>query len=240
MRSIKSLIPEFFKRSLRSYLHRKSFHRSQAGQDLWVIGEVFNGKREGFYLDIGAHDGVYLSNTYILEKKFKWLGICIEANPDSYSELNQNRNATCINECIDSRPKKVTFVKEGVFGRILDQSIDGPQDSELEVIEMTTKPLEQVLIECGCPKEIDYMSCDIEGAEESAFLDFPFDKYKFNCLTIERPTSKLKTLLVKNHYVEVKSIPGLDTFYIHKDFERQYLENVFKYYRKKRLIVSLN
>jgi len=74
---------------------------SQAGQDYWVYGEVFNEKRNGFFLDIGAHDGIYLSNTLLLEKRYGWNGICIEGNPDTFVDLQQNRQAVCINTCVD-------------------------------------------------------------------------------------------------------------------------------------------
>jgi hypothetical protein len=86
---LKNFIPEFIKAPLRSRLHKKRLFRSQAGQDLWVFGEVFNEQRSGFFLDIGAHDGVVLSNTYVLENRYDWRGICIEANPDTFEELKK-------------------------------------------------------------------------------------------------------------------------------------------------------
>jgi DNA-directed RNA polymerase subunit E'/Rpb7 len=52
-------LPDYWKEAL-SY--------SQAGQDVWVYGEVFNQSRCGFFVDLGAFDGVFLSNTYLLEK----------------------------------------------------------------------------------------------------------------------------------------------------------------------------
>ena len=86
---LKKLIPEFIKAPLRARLHERRFFRSQAGQDLWVFGEVFNEQRNGFFLDVGAHDGVAISNTYILENRYDWRGICIEANPDTFEVLKK-------------------------------------------------------------------------------------------------------------------------------------------------------
>ena len=40
---------------------------SQLGQDLWVI-ETLDYKNKGFFIDIGAADGVKHSNTNLLEK----------------------------------------------------------------------------------------------------------------------------------------------------------------------------
>ena len=36
-------------------------------------------KKEGFFLGIGVHDGINISNTYLLEAKYNWQGICVEA-----------------------------------------------------------------------------------------------------------------------------------------------------------------
>ena len=39
---------------------------SQIGQDLDVVRK-YNSKRNGFFVDIGASDGITYSNTYLLE-----------------------------------------------------------------------------------------------------------------------------------------------------------------------------
>ena len=43
---------------------------SQLGQDLEVI-KFYNNKENGFFIEIGASDGLALSNTYLLENKYK-------------------------------------------------------------------------------------------------------------------------------------------------------------------------
>ena len=53
---------------------------SQLGQDLDVI-KHYNFKENGFFVEIGANDGISLSNTYLLEKKYNWKGLCIEPLP---------------------------------------------------------------------------------------------------------------------------------------------------------------
>src|SRR5215472_7304519 len=98
---LKKLVSEFIKAPLRSRLRKRRLFRSQVGQDLWVFGEVFNEQRNGFFLDIGAGDGVDLSNTYILENRYGWRGICIEANPDAFEVLRKNRCCQCVNACVD-------------------------------------------------------------------------------------------------------------------------------------------
>ena len=50
---------------------------SQFKQDLHVL-ESYNYKKNGYFIEIGASDGIRLSNTYLLETKYNWKGICVE------------------------------------------------------------------------------------------------------------------------------------------------------------------
>src|SRR5208282_2318440 len=50
---------------------------SQLGQDKWVIENIFKHRRGGFFVDIGAYNGVDISNTYYMEQQLGWSGICV-------------------------------------------------------------------------------------------------------------------------------------------------------------------
>ena len=63
---------------------------SQAGQDQWVT-EFFENKRGGYFLDIGAHDGWGDSNTWYLEEKLGWSGICLEPGIQEYLQCKSLR-----------------------------------------------------------------------------------------------------------------------------------------------------
>jgi hypothetical protein len=45
------------------------------------ISRRFYGKRNGFFVECGANDGQYLSNTWHLETRLNWTGLLVEANP---------------------------------------------------------------------------------------------------------------------------------------------------------------
>ena len=63
---------------------------SQLKQDLNII-DFYKSKKNCYFVDIGAHDGINLSNTYLLEKKYNWTGICFEPLKKIYSDLFENR-----------------------------------------------------------------------------------------------------------------------------------------------------
>jgi len=64
---------------------------------------------------------------------------------------------------------------------------------------------------------IHYFSLDVEGAETRILRIFPFDKYTFLAMNIERPDEELLILFKKNGYISVGSNP-CDTLFIHEPF----------------------
>jgi len=220
----KSVVYKYFS------LCRKSY--GQAGQDFWVYGEVFNKLKGGFFVEVGSNDGITINNTFLLESKFQWNGICIEAIPEVFKKLVNNRRVLCINACINDTTGNVLFHKNGLDGAIIfDTSNISESDlNENEYLKLRTITLERLFIENKLPSVVDYISMDIEGAEWHAFKDFPFDKYLFKCMTIERPNDELRKLLKKNGYVIIKEIPGLDVFYIHESHIHNYQVNLMNFW----------
>ncbi len=191
------------------------------GQDKWVIFTALPFKRKGFFLDLGAADGITNSNTYILEKLFRWNGICIEPNPIFSQRLKKTRN--CIIDCsvISDRHEKVRFrIDNKQLGGIVAEDTDnsmkvrGEQLLNAEIIILDAVTLTELLDRYNTPKIIDYFSLDVEGSEERVIRGFDFDRYRFECLTIERPTPKVNEILFENGYVFVKNYWN-DSFYVH-------------------------
>jgi FkbM family methyltransferase len=236
LRFIKALLPgalkEWFRRR---FLYRNSMALSQAGQDYWVWAEAFNEMRDGYFVDIGAFDGLNISNTFLLEARYGWRGICIEANPVRFADLRRNRACICLNACLDRTEGEVSFVMREELGGIAGLTIDPRAASHPgETIRMPTRTLSSVLLENNAPAIIDYLSIDVEGAEDRILLDFDFDSYRFNTMTIERPSAALRELLKARGYWLVREIPHLDCFYVHHEFWGSYLNNLYSFYRHKR------
>jgi hypothetical protein len=56
-------------------------------RDLFVLS-VLDGKREGTFLEIGAFDAKFISNTFLLEKDFGWSGISIDIEKSALDSFN--------------------------------------------------------------------------------------------------------------------------------------------------------
>jgi len=68
---------------------------SQLHQDMFTLAAL-NGKTNGTYLEIGAHEPIFISNTYLLESIFSWRGISIELNRDMVTRHRAMRSNPCL------------------------------------------------------------------------------------------------------------------------------------------------
>ena len=81
--------------------------------------------------------------------------------------------------------------------------------------------MKSLLQRFNAPSTIDYISLDVEGAEEFIMKDFPFDEYTFLTMTIERPKDELRALLETNGYRHVLDFRRGDTLWAHKSVYEQ-------------------
>jgi len=178
---------------------------SQIGQDQYFVENVVNGKRNGVFLDIGANDGIFTSNTATLEFEYGWTGICIEANPNLINELKSNRpNSVIVNKAVWNNNTEVQFeipqvfkdeIPGNVLGRItgieeLDarnykyfkRQFDAGTDLVTVEADTVTNILSQIM---EFPTVIDYMSLDTEGAEMEALESIDFTQIDIRFMTVE-------------------------------------------------------
>jgi len=69
---------------------------SQACQDLFVI-EMLEGKRGGFYIEIGGADPFTSNNTFLLENAYEWKGFSLEFDAALSERYNLFRRNKCFN-----------------------------------------------------------------------------------------------------------------------------------------------
>jgi hypothetical protein len=194
---------------------------SQCGQDR-TIYHLFKGKQDGYFVDLAANHAVLLSNTVELEQHHGWDGICVEANPQ-YFDLLYQRRCQVVQAAVgrdDNNLVQFNFIKGvegGVIGSEFDnKAVDGQKNTMQTLVTVSAAHLFQDL---SVPAIIDYMSLDIEGAEQWVFENFPWNKYTFLSITIERPKPKLKQLLSVNGYRHICNHGGFgDQLWLHSTF----------------------
>jgi FkbM family methyltransferase len=198
---------------------------SQLGQDLAVV-EFYKQKEGGYFIEVGASDGIELSNTFLLETKYKWKGICCEPIPIRFEKLVKNRpNSVCFNYAIYNQSGlNLTFTIANTFDLLsgLSQHITAHKtqvNSNKTDITVNTLTLTDVLDKANAPEFIEYMSLDTEGSELEILKSFDFSKYTFGLIDVEHNfaepiRSQIRSLLLSKGYV-YKGENQFDDMYKH-------------------------
>jgi hypothetical protein len=177
---------------------------SQAGQD-WLVATLLGCKRDGWFVDLASNDAVLLSNTLMLERDFAWKGLCIEANMNYMYGLS-HRQCNVVSAAVGTpRDEEVSFVMNGVLGGIVGNDFDNRKVGAGASVKLHTVPLGDIFAEMNAPTAIDYLSLDVEGAESIVMHGFPWDKYRFSVISVERPKPDLQEQLTNHGYKRLRT-----------------------------------
>lgn len=203
-----------------------SSNYSQYNQDLNVL-KFYKEKKNGYFIEIGANDGIRFSNTYLLETKYNWKGICVEPVPEKYKLLCKNRaNSICYNNPIYNTSNiSIDFAicRNGTLFSGIDKHINAYKErveKNKKIIKLNTLSFNDLLEKSNAPEFIEYVSIDTEGSEYEIIKDIDFKKYTFGIIDIEHnnieSTKKnIYNLLTSNGYeIYKQSFP--DDTYKHK------------------------
>lgn len=198
--------------------------KSQLRQDLFVLSHL-GFKKNGFFVEFGATNGLDLSNSHLMEKEFEWNGILAEPATCWHKELKNNRTCNIETDCVWKDSKSVlTFnqVDEAELSTINSFS-DTDSHSEARkngrTYEVKTISLNDLLKKYNAPKIIDYLSIDTEGSEYMILSHFDFSRYSFKVITCEHNYTpmreKLFSLLTQQGYQRVfEELSLFDDWYV--------------------------
>lgn len=170
---------------------------SQYGQDKFV-SNLLKHKKNGYFVDIGANDGVTFSNSIYFEKVLGWNGLAIEPQDNIFKKLVESRNCSFYNGCISDKSKYVEFVHIEDGPDMLSGVLDTYDERHIERIEETIKkhggsksikkiPARTLNDICNENKVevIDFLSIDTEGGELDILKSIDFTTLKINVITVE-------------------------------------------------------
>lgn len=145
--------------------------------------ELIQYKKNGFFLEVGAHDGVTESNTKLLEEKYGWKGILIEPSKNIFEKLCKNRPySKCFQCCLGSFEKDNTYAY-GNFDGTTMSSLTGRTDKP-KTERVLIKSLQSILDEEKIT-HINFFSLDTEGYEYNILQGIDYTKTTFDYLLIE-------------------------------------------------------
>lgn len=168
-------------------------YSSQAGQDKIIKEVFFNNKRNGFFVEIGAYDGIIGSNCYHFERYLNWNGIAIEASNIQFKKLKKNRKCKLLNDAISEEVKEVEFMEvtegltqmSGINNNFFERNVNiisKNSASKTKSFKIKTITFDQVLSKNS---KIDYLSIDIEGGEMALLNSINFNDYEIKVISVE-------------------------------------------------------
>lgn len=206
---------------------------SQDGQDKYLETFVFKGFENGFFVDVGSHDGVTINNTLFFEKNKNWTGINIEPIKKVYNKLIINRpfciNINCAVSNIDGYSEFIlntgyTEMLSGLKNKYDERHFERLfRENELtksttEIVTVQTKRLETVFDENNV-KIINYLSIDVEGAEFEVIKSINFNKVFIDVIGFENNYNDKSIPII--HFLEsmgfVINHKSMDIFMINKN-----------------------
>jgi FkbM family methyltransferase len=157
-------------------------------------------ERAGVFVEAGAYDGYWQSNTYWLERFRSWTGVLIEPIPDLAAKARKDRPRSKVYQCAlvadDAEGSVIRMRRAGTMSMVSGGW--GSEDHErawaeagataarekLRDVVVPARTLTEVLDDAGVDR-IDLLSLDVEGYEASVLRGLDLSRYAPSCVLVE-------------------------------------------------------
>ena len=188
--------------------------------DLKLI-EAIKPRRNGYFVELGANDGIRQSNTYKLQRHYGWTGLLIEPSPTRFKECVANRAflnkphfccAACVpfdynEKFVEIEDADLMSVAKGL--EVSDQQAVDHADQGRRFLTdpalrhsygALARTLTSLLDDVEAPSSLDLLSLDVEGNELSVLQGLNMHKYKPRWILVESRGSEIGDYLFRNGY----------------------------------------
>ena len=207
------------------------------------IFDLFPDSKHSYFVDVGASDGIYGSNTFSLEKR-GWSGLCVEPHPYLSKQIEKNRECKIEESLVSDKNDSVEFLMqteevkiEGVSANKDELALFGGfshawqggsgvvsnwNKEKIEefskkgkIIEKETVTLTEILEKHSCPQYIELLDIDTEGNDHKVLEGIDWSFYRFASILIEGNDEKIKEKLLSLDYILIQEFSE----------ERLYIDN---------------
>jgi FkbM family methyltransferase len=165
---------------------------AQEGEDL-VVARIFERKRDGFYVDVGAHHPIRFSNTYLLYRA-GWRGINIDATPGSMEQFRTLRPRDINLECLvasSEGSRAFHMLNEPALNTLSEELAEHRMQEEAVykrtgVVALRARRLASILDEHLPEKQsIDLLNIDVEGSDLDVLQSNDWGRYRPEMVLVE-------------------------------------------------------
>lgn len=205
---MRSIIKYYYFNYIKKY---KLESYSQEGEDRF-LERIFEGQKNGFYIDIGAHHPFRFSNTYLFYKK-GWRGINIDANPNSISLFNKFRKLDKnINIGIGNSNSEMIFYKfkEAALSsfdkNLSNKRISEGWELESEMIIKVTRLRDILKNVLNSNQVIDFMNIDVEGLDFEVLQSNDWDIVRPKIVMVECLNENFDKIFTNEIYLYLEKL----------------------------------
>ncbi len=187
----------------------------------------------GYFVELGANDGVDQSNTLYFERERGWRGVLIEPILHNFLKCQSNRAtnnaffcAACVSDEYVEPYVRLTYsnlmtTPHGVDSDVADPAAHArsgagylqPGEKPVEVMAVA-RTLSSLLDEAGAPAEMGLLSLDVEGGELEVLKGLDHRSHRFRYMLVEcRDPQRLANYLADAGYVLIDKISQHDYLY---------------------------
>ncbi|MGA3023415.1 MAG: FkbM family methyltransferase [Bryobacteraceae bacterium] len=187
--------------------------------------------RCGFFVELGANDGIQQSNTYYFEKYKGWTGILIEPVPELFARCVRNRpNAHHFNYACTDPESAAAGELEMTYCNLMSVTKGAFSDKERESywiesgatmqnvtphdLRVPSITLSGILASCNNP-HVDLLSLDVEGYEIPVLKGLDLTRHKPDVILVETLLTPLNSIqdYLCQHYELAAEISDNDALF---------------------------
>ena len=174
-----------------------------------VIEKLYSHKQHGFFIEAGALDGQFMSNSLWLELSLNWTGLLIEPDPYNYDQLSKkNRKSWTSNSCLS-----LTNYAEQIFLKSLKPKTNDKyewlfrsnnhndkfigtkyfeESSISKIYPVQCFPMASYIKSINIT-DIDVLFLDIQGGEDKIIYNFPWNTVNLTTVVVEHYFDEKRT-----------------------------------------------
>lgn len=169
-----------------------SFHLGQSAEDT-ILLRIFEGLKDGFYVDVGAFHPRKYSNTFLLHSLMGWSGLNIDASEDSIKLFDEERPKDInVHAAVDSTNHKADYyifdkpARNTISETNRQRQITRADSRVVAKKTIQTQTLEE-LLEKHLPKtkHINFLNVDVEGLDLEALQSNNWEKFRPDVVAVE-------------------------------------------------------
>lgn len=170
---------------------------SNAGQDMFLDQYLFQTKRSGTFVDVGAYDGVTGSNTLFFEVFRGWNGVLIEPVPHQLERAVTWRKAPAFGYAVGVENDDAEFmtVIEGytqmsgftdTYDTDLLKQVRAKADHKERLATLPRRRLPEILDEAGL-SSLDLLCLSVRGGEREILETMDFTAFDVQTVCVDNP-----------------------------------------------------